>query len=151
MTPASSRKQNAASDAAARPDLRDLLVSEVMGHPAVTIESHADLNSALRLFAAFGVRHLIVVDVRGRCAGVLTDRAVAGQWAAHPSGLDRISVGDACVPEAPRVRQRSTLTGAAQAMREVGIDAAVVVDDDDAPIGVVTATDLIAALAKPAR
>jgi CBS domain-containing protein len=130
-------------------DIRSMQVGNLMGKPPITVGLPMSLTAALGVFATYGVRHLVVVDAAGGCAGVLTDRAVAAHWAGRPMDFDRARVEAVYEPDAPRVAEDATLAAAAHAMREAQLDAVVVTGARGEPIGVVTATDLIAAVATP--
>ncbi len=53
-------------------DPKNALVWEVMSKPMVTIEDTRDLNDALRLMAAHGIRRLPIVDAQGRMESLIT-------------------------------------------------------------------------------
>ena len=130
-------------------DLRDAPAASVMSRPPVTVQSDDRLDAALLTFRVHGVRHLVVVGTDGRCTGILTDRSVTAWWVARPATFDRIRVADVSNDDEPLVGEYATLADVARAMRRRGDDAVVVVDAERRPIGVVTAADLIALLAKP--
>lgn len=134
---------------AKRARLTDWLVRTVMSRPAVAIGEDATLADALRAFTISGLRHLVVIDNAGRCIGLLADRTLAGAWALDPMCFDDVSVARVLEPEAPMVTATATIAQAARVMHRVATDAVVVVDEVGHPLGVLTAGDLIALLAKP--
>jgi predicted transcriptional regulator len=121
-----------------------------MGRPAITLDAESTLDQALRSFAAFGVRHLVVVDFTGRSMGVLSDRAVASWWARGPTTFENVRVKAVLGTSRCTVGIRATLADAARVMHAAGIDAVVVVDAASMPCGVVSTSDLVALLARPA-
>ncbi|MEJ3747035.1 CBS domain-containing protein [Actinomycetes bacterium KLBMP 9797] len=123
-------------------------VTDVMSRPVASVPEDTLLGDALRLMVQSRHRHLVIVDSAGRCVGVLVDRAVAAAWAHDPMSLDRLRVGAIMRPTAEPVRSRAKARDAARAMRDSGTDAVVVVDEEGAPVGIVTGTDLIALLAR---
>jgi CBS domain-containing protein len=128
-------------------DLRDAPAATLMSRPPVTVRLAEFLDAALLAFRVHDVRHLVVVDPGGRCVGMLTDRSVTAWWVAQPMAFDRTRVSDVWHDDEPFVGERSTLADVARTMRRCGGDAVVVVDAEQRPVGVVTATDLIALLA----
>jgi len=110
--------------------------------PVRVVDERTSVAEALQVMRVGGVRHLPVVT-DGRCVGLLVDRdvvaaAVEGvtgpvaRWARSP--VPTVAPGDP-----PPVVARAVLAG--------GLDAALVVDDG-VVIGIVTATDALAALAE---
>jgi CBS domain-containing protein len=61
-----------------------------MSRPVFTITSDVVLASALTAMLRTGRRHLAVVDARGRCIGVIGDRALTAAWASDPTAMGRI-------------------------------------------------------------
>jgi CBS domain-containing protein len=120
-----------------------------MSRPAVAVREYATLSDALRAFAASGLRHLVVVDSAGRCLGLLSDRLIAGAWAANPMCFDEVEVAQLLEPDQPIVVATATIAQAARVMHRLATDAVVLVDAVAEPVGVLTASDLIALLAKP--
>jgi CBS domain-containing protein len=128
-------------------DLRATPVASVMGGPPIAVALGSPLAVALQTFAQYGVRHLVVVDSDGRFAGLLTDRAVAAEWARNPLAFERCAVSTVVAADGACVPPHTELSQAAGAMRATGVDAVAVVGPGNEPVGIVTATDLIAAVA----
>jgi CBS domain-containing protein len=55
-------------------DPRLTTVAEVMTSPVVSVREHADLDTAVRLMLRRHIRHLPLVDARGKVRGMLTMR-----------------------------------------------------------------------------
>ena len=122
---------------------RDARVETVMHWPAVSIEADCSAAVALRELLACGIRHLVVVDSKGRGVGVLADRILAACWAEHPDALERTRVDGLLGERWPFVGAEATIAEAATVMRYCGLDAVAVLDRDGRPAGVLTTTDLI--------
>jgi CBS domain-containing protein len=134
---------------ARRGQLTEWPVTSVMSRPAVAIHVYATLAEALRAYAVAGIRHLAVLDATERCVGLLTDRAVAATWVRHPMLFDQLTVAQVLEGSQPLLRFDATIAQAARIMHGCGTDAVVVVSGSGEAMGVLTAGDLIALLAKP--
>jgi CBS domain-containing protein len=134
-----------------RGDLRSVAVTTVMSHPVLAVRASAYFSDALHALVTHGLRHLAVVDEAGRCVGLLTDRAVAAEWAGRPMAFVRRAVASACGGRQPIVDRNATVTSAARMMHRCGTDAVIVINEDRRPLGILTGGDVIALLAKPDR
>lgn len=123
-------------------------IGSVMSQPPVGVSIHCSLDEALIKMISTGLRHLVVVDDSGRCAGILSDRAIASAWATDYGALTRLTVATVLDAVPATVDCRGVVVDAAAMMRDFGVDAVAVVDADGAPVGVVTGSDLVALLAK---
>lgn len=129
-------------------DVRDTPVSTIMSSPAIAVRADVSLDVALATFAINRVRHLAVVDEAGRCIGMVTDRMVTAQWALRPMTFAETLVSRVC--EGPPVATpRATLAEVARVLGHHATDAVVVIDDVGRPLGVITTSDLVAAIARP--
>lgn len=122
-------------------------VRSVMSTPVSCVTVNVTLAEALRLMLSRGVRHLVVLDTAGCCAGVLSDRAVAAAWAADPTALDRATVRDLLDPVPATVGLEESVSQVARFMRAAGTDAVAVLDGTCSVAGIVTGSDLIGVLA----
>lgn len=122
-------------------------VGEYMSTPVVGIVPSASLPVALRLMVARNVRHLPVVE-GGRCAAIVSEiDLLHGLAAQHgPLGVTSLRVGDVA-RDVPAVSAASRLSEAAALMRDNATDAVLIDDDLGRVVGLVTATDLIRAMA----
>ncbi len=121
-------------------------VGAVMHGPVVSVEADDSLWSAVDVMLSRGLRHLAVV--RGETTvGVLADRELAAVWAMEPLGLKHRHASDVVVPAPSFVGPDVDVVTAAVRMRSQGVDALVVVDDRNRPIGMVTDHDLLGVLA----
>ena len=128
-------------------DLVSQPVTRIMSSPAVAIVGSARLRSQLAALTRTELRHLVVVDERSRCVGVLADRAIAAAWAADPSALECVAVAAALEPRPAVVGADATVGEVARVMHTDGVDAVAVIDRTGRPIGLVTGGDLIASMA----
>ncbi|MBK9030609.1 MAG: CBS domain-containing protein [Myxococcales bacterium] len=95
-------------------------------------EAHAEMESG-------DIRHLPVVDDRGRLVGVLSDRDLLRTAAAKRT--PRIS--EIMSREVVKVGPDAPAHEAAALMLEYKIGSVAVVDEDDALVGIVTQTDFL--------
>jgi len=123
-------------------------VDSVMSSPVRSIQASTLLGEALTVMARAGLRHLAVVDVGGQFLGVLSDRTIAAAWAIDPSCLSWTHAGMVVDTGHATVRPGANVLTAARAMRSAETDAVAVVDDSGAVVGIVTGSDMIAALAR---
>lgn len=124
-----------------------LRARDVMSAPVHVLGVMATMSDAWSVMVGSGVHHLVICDGR-RCAGVLDDRTLFARWPAGPFGdrstplRDLIPVRTTCVlPEA-------TLARLARVMVNEGVDAVPVTDVDGTILGIVTAGDVAAAVAR---
>lgn len=132
-------------------DVTDRPVVGLMSQPVFAVPAGASLDDALRVLLVAGRRHLVAVDAGGRFVGVLGARQVAAAWARDPGSLDTVlveTVLDACPPI---VSPTATVRTVARVMRDHQTDVVVVVDAGHVAVGVVTAGDVVAAVAGPRR
>ena len=151
--------------AAAKPFL-SLTADDVMTAPVVTIPENMTLQEAARLLSRSSISGAPVVDSAGRCLGVLSSSDFV-TWAGAegeevsfiaPWG-EVINVGDA-----PDNEIRHSMTGQpvtvppttpigdlAEKMVDAHIHRVLVVTENNRPRGIVTSTDVLAAVALAAR
>jgi CBS domain-containing protein len=124
----------------------DPMVVHLMTTPVVAIVPTARLTVALHLLATHGVRHLPVVE-EDRCVGMLLDTDIAHllAYTTAPPAVPPLRVADLC-RQAPVVTSRDRRSVAALRMRDMGVDAALVVDGGRL-VGIVTSTDVIRSIA----
>jgi predicted transcriptional regulator len=131
----------------------DLAISAFMTRRVVAVLPGTRLIDALRVMDWAGVRHLPVVE-GNRCVGLLAEidmlRQLVTQGLLRPRCTMRLTAGQVCRRPAPMVPVWSTRAVAAQVMLAAGSDA-VVVSDSERLVGIVTAYDLAASLAKIAE
>ena len=134
-------------------DLKALRVADVMTIDPVTVAPDASIEAAERLLLANRISGLPVVDGDGNLVGVVsqTDLLLAGSPSIgaalrnRPSGL---RVGELMSSPALTVPMAASLHDAACRMRDARVHRLVAVDDDGAPVGVLSATDFVTLFAE---
>ena len=129
-----------------------LAVADVMTVDPVTVGVDDTVETAERLLAVYRVSGLPVVDGAGQLVGVLsrTDLLLEGGPALTQILRGRTSglrVGELMSSPPVIVSLSATLVEAARIMRDERVHRLVVVDDRDAPIGVLSATDFVTLIA----
>lgn len=122
-------------------------VHDVMTRPVVAVLLDTSTWDALSAMVRTGLRHLVVVDSTDRCLGVLSDRTVAAAWAHDPVMFGDVRVAELVDPEPAVLPADATIRQAAAVMHALRVDAVVVTDELDRPLGIVTSSDLVALLA----
>lgn len=125
------------------------LAGDVMSAPPLTVRPETSVWAAWTLMTHHGVRHLLVTE-HGRCLGVLDDRSIFAQWPLGPAALHRKPVALVMCTPAWCVRTDSELRGVAAVMLRAGAEAVPVVDENGLTVGVITCSDILAVVARPA-
>lgn len=131
---------------AVRARARALTARDVMSSPALTIRPDATPWMAWSLMTKYGVRHL-VVQGEGRCLGMLDDREIFAQWPMGPLALRRVTIAGMMRSRTSAVLPGVALQQVAHVMNVDRVDAVPVVDEHGAVLGLITAGDLVAAIA----
>lgn len=123
---------------------RELRVGNLMTIDPVVIDADASATEAERLLKTYRVTGLPVVS-EGVVAGVIsqTDLVVARSSGMISGNWERVRVRHLMTAPAVTVRAGTSLSRAAQLMVTGHIHRLVVVDDEDAPIGVISSLDLL--------
>jgi CBS domain-containing protein len=125
----------------------ELRVGNLMTIDPIVVHPEAMASEAERLLKTYRVSGLPVVD-EGEVIGVISQSDL---MVAHSSGMiganwDRLRVRHLMSAPAVTVHADATIAGAAREMLARHIHRLVVVDDDGAPVGVVTPLDLLRSL-----
>jgi len=116
---------------------RDLTVSDLMTTQLITVNASESIKEARADMELGVVRHLPVIDDRGRLVGVVSDRdlltAKRGQRIADIMTRDVVTTR----PDAPAAE-------AASIMLDAKIGSVLVVNEDQVLVGMVTQTDYLA-------
>ena len=144
--------------------LFELTAADLMSRDLTTIPEKMPLRGAARLLRRAGVSGAPVVDARGRCVGVLsaTDflRRAEDEDHPHHSGLhsewEVIEVAEVGADDVRTYMTRDLVKAApdagvgelARMMLDAHVHRVVVVDPEDRPVGIVTSTDILAAVAR---
>ncbi|MCO5976204.1 CBS domain-containing protein [Ideonella oryzae] len=120
-------------------------------HPLVAVDDTATLADAARLMRTQHVGALVVVNRQDgphpHVLGMLTDRDLAVEVLARELPIDQLHVGALVGGEPVVVPARSSLGEAAHAMREAGVRRLLVVNEEHALVGLISADDLLEAMA----
>jgi CBS domain-containing protein len=128
----------------------DRLVSDWMTRDPVAVSGDAAVATAAQLMMRHHYRHLPVLTVDGRLAGLLDDAAVfgRGEWKDHQfrpfDARDRdLRVSDAMFDPPVTVLPHDPIRAALRPMSTLGADCAVVVDVERRPVGILTSYDAV--------
>ena len=132
-----------------------LTVGDLMALEPVVIQANASLDEAAKLLDHHGITGVPVVDRSGTLVGVLSQtdlvraRSTEYLWANWPG----LAVRHLMTAPAITVHRSTSIPVAARKMERHHIHRLVVVADDDAtlPIGILSTTDLVHAIATGAR
>ena len=122
-------------------------VGDVRCSPAVTVEAAESLWEAWQLMFVSGLRQLAVVGDAGTAAGVLSDRAILADLPLTEVHLSGRKVGDV-MSKPGSVTTGTTMHEAASLMARHAVDALPVVAADGRPRALLTASDVVAWLAR---
>ncbi|HKE50418.1 MAG TPA: CBS domain-containing protein [Actinomycetes bacterium] len=129
-----------------------LPVSEVMSTDLMVVGADESVIMCWELMARAGVHHLPIVTDDGHFRGVVDAATIARHWDA--GGPDRIRTPAWALVRNrahPRVHPNVPISAAAAEMLEAHTDAVGVIDEQGVLVGLVTAVDLLAALAGRCR
>ena len=127
-----------------------LRAQDVMSAPVHVIGLKDTMWGAWSVMVDSGLRHLVVCDGR-RCVGVLDDRMLFAHWPTGPFGVRSTPVRDLIRSRTVCVLPETTLARVASVMVLEGVDAVPVTAGDGAVLGIVTGSDIAAALARHDR
>jgi CBS domain-containing membrane protein len=117
----------------------ELRVSDLMTTALITVHAHEMVTSAHAEMQVGVIRHLPVVDDRGRLVGVLSDRDILRARGTRPA--KRIS--EVMTRDVVTVRPEAPASQAATIMLDEKIGSVLVVEDEGTLVGVVTQTDYL--------
>lgn len=124
--------------------------AQLMSSPVIAVTADHSLAAAWAAMRERGVHHLVVLDQHG-LAAVLDDRTVAAYWpAGGPEASRSARVGDLVARGMRCVLSDQPAAAVARIMTEGRCDAVPVVTSAGILLGLVTATDVVAAVARAA-
>jgi CBS domain-containing protein len=137
----------------AMPNFAELRVADLMTIDPVAIAADASIEDAESLIASYRISGLPVVDAGGRLVGVISKTDLIGDGSIALDALLRgnrtgLKVGELMTAPAITVRLDTTLVEAARIMTDAHIHRLVAVDEQDRPIGVLSASDFVALVAE---
>jgi CBS-domain-containing membrane protein len=146
-----------------------LTAADLMSGPVVTIPKEMSLQGAAHLLARFSISGAPVVDTDGRCVGVLsttdfvswaeraeqTTRRIGGYAdCAHTAwqvldveNFPEDAVARYMTPDPVTVAPDAHISDLARMMTDAHIHRVIVVDGQHQPVGIVSSTDILAAVA----
>jgi CBS-domain-containing membrane protein len=124
-----------------------LRAKDVMSAPVHVISLMDTMRDAWSVMLDSGLRHLVVCDAH-RCAGVLDDRMLFAHWPTGPFGVRSTPVRDLMRSRTTCVLPETTLARVARVMVNDGVDAVPVTAVDGTVLGIVTGSDIAAAVAR---
>ncbi len=129
-----------------------MAVGDVMTTDPVTVDVDARVEAAEQLLAAYRISGLPVVDAAGHLVGVLSRTDLFLEGGVLLSQLVRgrasgLRVGEIMSHPPLTVGLSGTLAEAARIMRDERVHRLVVVNEQDEPIGVLSATDYVRLIA----
>ena len=135
-----------------------LNISQIMTRSVRTIGPEVTLGDALEKVKSFGKRHLIVTDPKtGKLLGLVSDRdikKIISPFVGTPRETDQdkatlhLKVERIMIKNPYAVHAGEPLKHVVERLLEKTIGSAIVIDDDNVPIGIVTRTDLLRTLLK---
>ena len=146
-----------------------LTAADLMSDPVVTLPKEMSLQGAAHMLSRFSISGAPVVDGNGRCIGVLSTTDFVS-WAEKGEGAAKRSRAGSCcahtawqvldietIPEGEVSRYMTAnpvtaspvtrIADLARMMTDAHIHRVIVVDEQGRPVGVVSSTDILAALA----
>jgi predicted transcriptional regulator len=134
---------------------RPVAVGDLMANEPIVVRADASLTDAARLMDEFDISGLPVIADAGAVIGVISEtdlvRARATEWLwANWTGLQ---VRHLMSSPPVTIHRSASLAAAATLMERDHVHRLVVVADDDStmPIGVISTSDVVRALARDAR
>ncbi|MCA6216128.1 CBS domain-containing protein [Ideonella sp. B7] len=120
-------------------------------HPLVSVDDTASLAEAARLMRAEHVGALVVVHreegTHPHVLGLVSDRDLAVEVLARELPAPHVQVGLLVQGDPVTVPGSASLGEAAKTMREAGVRRLLVINDEQALVGLVSADDLLEAMA----
>lgn len=125
-------------------------VGDVMTSDPVVVSVDCPLTDVAELLEFYSISGVPVVDWSGFLAGVVsqTDLVRAEASESLSSRWSRLAVRDVMSRPALTVRRSTSLEEAARLMTQQRVHRLVVVEADDEPVGVVSSSDLVRAMAE---
>jgi CBS-domain-containing membrane protein len=131
-------------------DVSEVTAAELMSSPVVAVTADHSVAAAWEAMRERGVHHLVVLDQLG-LAAVLDDRTLAAHWpAGGPEAPHAAKVGELVARGVRSVLPDQPASVVARTMTEGHCDAVPVVTPAGILVGLVTAIDLVTAVARGA-
>jgi CBS domain-containing protein len=127
-------------------EIREVKARDLMSAPVLSLSPDDTPFDAWQLMTTGRVRHL-ALTVDDRCVGLVDDRTVLALWPMGPVAIRQARIGDYVRRHTSCVLPDTSAHAVARVMIEDGVDAVPVVDDDGHLLGLVTSSDIVAAVA----
>jgi CBS domain-containing protein len=135
------------------PDLKELVVGEVMSLDPITVSTDASIEQAQEILRANHITGLPVVDENGNLVGVLSQTDLVWGPGLHVAALLRkkpsgLRVGELMTSPAVTVDMDTPVIEAARIMLRNRVHRLVAVNPQGHPVGVLSATDYVSLAAE---
>ena len=129
-----------------------MCVADVMTMDPITVHDEAPIEEAAELLTRYRITGLPVVDANDRLVGVVSQSdllAIQPLVSAVVRGKrDGLRVGEVMTSPALTVPMSASLVEGARIMRDNTVHRLVALDDDGAPVGVLSGSDYVAVVAE---
>jgi CBS-domain-containing membrane protein len=144
----------------------DLTAADMMSRDVLVVPEEMDLRTAAQLLSRGRVTGAPVVDRQGRCVGVVsatdfvhwsedlhryrnrTSECICADWqVVRPADLPSEAVAKYMTADPVTATTTTPAPELARMMVDAHIHRVIIVDEDDRPVGIVSATDILAAVA----
>jgi predicted transcriptional regulator len=122
-----------------------LTAGDLMSRGVVTVPQGTTLRAAAQILLHEQISGVPVVDAAGRCVGILSATDFLHFWVKNHRKLEE-KVSQHMTADPVRVPEDTPITQLARQMIDAHIHRVVVVDSDQVPVGVVSSTDVLAAV-----
>lgn len=128
----------------------DRLVRDLMTRDPVTILHHASLEDAADLLDGYAISARAVVEDDGRLVGVVsqTDLVLLRGRGTRPHDWHRLTVANVMTSPPVVIGSDAAVAEAARRLTDRAVHRLFVVDADGAPVGVISASDIVTEIAE---
>ena len=123
-----------------------LTAADAMSTPVVTVADTGTVWQAWQLVYSHGIRHVVVLH-GDHCVGVVSDRELIDQWQRGPHEVQTMPVRRLLHDRTSCVLPDAALKDVARLMNQQRIDAVPVLDQSGELLGLITAGDILHAVA----
>ncbi|WP_214411752.1 CBS domain-containing protein [Sphaerisporangium fuscum] len=128
--------------------LESMTAADVMSRMLITVKPDESPLMAWELMRRGGIHHLPVVDSRSRVVGVLKQADIAEHWSGGPAEQSKVGVGRLLARRrCPHVPPDASISEVAAMMIDLDVDVVPVIGDSQRLEGLITATDVLRAVA----
>lgn len=121
-------------------------VEEIMTTPIVTLSGRQPLKILDKVFNDTGYRHIPLVGIDSKVVGIITDRDLLDVKFTHPETWSIQDCEDALQRPLMEINEKTDIRLLAQRFLSEHQDAAIVMDFENNPRGIVTLTDILKAI-----